>query len=348
MRKRQTVITLFFICSISHAALAAEPVTHWNRSDARAAVSSVNVAEAVFELSNILSSDEGGATLSHLRVMESRSEWPIPAREAAVYQFTRTLADLPRTAVPTNVMQHLLNYQSRALVPHQDHESSYVPLFNIRGAAAGVENGWQRNEYGLEAETLLATDPDAMVSAFVNSTSRNLRLAYLDALKRAGPVTVAAVQDIAIQQLDETPVLTQIVGTTAAMTLDTQAAQQLLTHGRGPGLSSALEKLNVLPLSEISALLKFAIHLAPVENATLAMAAWWPLLKHEAEMRDLMIEMLSDPELGSTAALVLAQSPDIQTLKTLLDTANGDSVAAQRARLALDISRDASGWEYRP
>jgi hypothetical protein len=246
-------------------------------------------------------------------------------------------------------MRHLKEYQARTMVPHQDHESAYVPLFNIRRAAAGVENAWQRNEYAIEAENLLATDPDAWVSGFVNSTNRNLRSAYLDTLNRAELATAMAVQDIALPLLNEKPSLTRVVGITAAMTLDIQAVQQLLIHGQGAGLSSILGNLNLhMPRAGLSALLEFAIQKAPARNASLAITEWWPRLKHEAGTRDLMVETLNDPVLGSSAALALAQSPDIQTLKTLQDTAKGESVAAHRAQMALDINRDALLRELQP
>ncbi len=62
-------------------------------------------------------------------------------------------------------------------------------------------------------------------------------------------------------------------------------------------------------------MLIYAIHQAPADNAALAIAAWWPRLRHEAAIRDLLVDKLADPALGAAAALALAQSPDIQTIK---------------------------------
>jgi len=92
--------------------------------------------------------------------------------------------------------------------------------------------------------------------------------------------------------------------------------------------------------AESATLLKFGIEQAPTANAALAIAAWWPVLRHDAATRQLLINKLDDPALGSSVALALAQNPDIQTIRELQLIADGDSIAARRARMALSMSRD--------
>ena len=122
-----------------------------------------------------------------------------------------------------------------------------------------------------------------------------------------------------------------------------------LTNGRGAGLSAALVQLSErLQASETAALLDFAIAQAPASNATLAIAAWWPRLRHEAASRDLLVGLLADPALGSSAALALSQQPDIQTIKILQDIAGGGSDAARRAQMALDFNRNGLVGEANP
>jgi hypothetical protein len=305
-----------------------------------AAVRSVNIDVAVDEIGDISSLADGAYTLRNLRSLETRSDWPLPAREAAVYKFTQSLAKLPRDAVATEVMQHLRNYQAQTLVAHEEHGDESVPLFNIRRAAAGVENSWQRTEFATEAITLLETNPTALVPSYMASVNNNQRSGYLDALQYADMAAVMAVQNVALEQLGKAPGLTPILGMTTAITADIFAIQQLLINGRGAGLSSAFMQLDKrLQHSETASLLVFAIQQAPATNATLAIAAWWPRLRHDPATRDLMVDTLADPALGAAAALALAQSPDIQTIKILQDTANSDSSAARRAQMALDLNR---------
>ena len=95
--------------------------TQWDRGSAMAAARSVNIDRAVYEIGNISSLADGETTLARLKHIESRGDWPLPAREATLYEFTRSLAELPRTAVADEVMQYLRNYQAKTLVPQEDH-----------------------------------------------------------------------------------------------------------------------------------------------------------------------------------------------------------------------------------
>jgi len=341
---------LVFLGLVFHAGSYGQtPITQWDRSSALATVRAVNIDAAVYEIGELSSLTDGTKALNKLKQIETRSDWPLPVREAVIYQFTRSLAELPRDAVATEVMQHLRSYQAQTLVPHEDHGEHSVPLFNIRAAAAGVESGWQRAESGVEAAMLLETNPTALVSTYITSTNPIQQAGYLDALQYAGIADVVAVQNVSLERLGQEPGLTPMVGVTTLITLDAFAVEQLLVNGRGPGLSSTLKKLDErLQVADTAALLDFAIQQAPASNATLAIAAWWPRLKHDSVTRDLMIDLLADPALGASAALALAQSPDIQTIKALQDTAKGSSVAARRAQMALDLNRAGVIAEVQP
>jgi len=306
-------------------------VAQWDRSSAMLAVRSVNIDLAVNEIND----------LQDLLALENRSDWPLPAREAAIYKFTRSLASVPRAAVNAAVIQHLNSYQARTLVPDEDHGDAVVPMFNIRGAAAGVENGWIRSESAAEAHVLLESNPAALPGNYLKSTRSSQRFGYLDALHQADLASVQAVQVAALDQLGTSPGLTPLVATTATITADPYAARRLLADGSGTGLAAALDTLGAqYSTAESASLMKYAIEQAPAANVALAIAAWWPALRHDPATRQLLIDKLADPALGSSVALALAQSPDIQTIRELQLIAGGDSTAARRAQLSLDISRN--------
>ena len=351
MKNLLVSVVVFCLFSFADFAIAADysPSTHWDRSNAMAAVRSVNIDIAVYEIGNVSSLADGETTVNRLRQLETRSDWPLPAREAALYKFTRSLDELPREAVAGEVIQHLKNYQAQTLVPHEDHGDAIVPLFNIRGAATGVENGWLRTEYAIEAVKLLEANPSDLVSAFIESDNHNQKSGYLDTIRQADWDNVLAVQKSALERFEQSPELTPVIGLTAEITADSFVVQQLLINGRGAGISSTLKQLDSqLDVSEKAALLGFAVLEAPAGNTSLAIAAWWSSLSHDAGTRELLIDKLADPDLGATAALALAQNPDIQTIKILQDTASGDSVAARRAQMALDINRDRLIGEIQP
>ncbi len=241
------------------AALAADPAasTQWDRGNAMAAVNSVNVERAVYEIANLPELANAAATLEKLKQLETRNDWPMPAREAALFEFTRSLAELPRTAIAPEVMQHLLEYQVQTLVADEDHSATLVPLFNIRAAATGVENGWQRNESAVSAIELIKTDPAELVSAYMDTTDRNQRSGYLDTLRQADMADVAGVQQAALAKFERSPELTPVLGVTAVMTADSYAVRQLLVNGGGAGLSATLRQLDKrLPAAEIEDLVE--------------------------------------------------------------------------------------------
>ena len=343
-------ILLFFALLAIHASMHAQTsFKHMDRSSAMAAVKEVNTEQAAREIGDISTLADGQATLRNLKNIENRGDWPLPAREAAIYRFTRSLTEHPRDAVAPEIMQHLHAYQAQTLVPHEDHGDAFVPLFNIRGAAASVENGWQRREFATEAGVLLNTDPAALVAKYKNATNPNARSGYMDALQQADMEKIHNVQSAALRQLEATPELTPLLGVTAAVSMDIDAIRQLLINGRGPSLSSALRTTGTqLQVSELRTLLVYALERAPTANAALAIAQWWPHLKHDPLIRDLLLAKLAEPGLGASAAMALAQSPDIQTIRDLQTVAGGDSVAAHRAQLALDINRNRLLEEVHP
>ena len=343
MYKRYAISVLFFITVCSNLLQANDqaPEAGWDRSNAMTEAQSVDTGRVVRELSDISTLSDGAVTRAKLRAIENRSDWPLPAREAALYQFTRTLASLPRDAVATEVMQHLRNYRARVLVSHEEHQSASVPLFNIGAAAAGIENGWQRAEWAITATSIIESTPAAAVEAYLQSDNHNRRSGFVDALRQADVANLEVIQSIALEQLESSPELTAVIAATLPVTTDNHAIRQLLVSGRGAELSSVLQQLDrQIQTSETAELLSFAIEQAPASNASLAIAAWWPRLSHDSSSRDLMLDLLADPALGANAVLALAGEPDLQTIKALQDIASGDSAASKRAQMALDLNRE--------
>jgi hypothetical protein len=85
-----------------------------------------------------------------------------------------------------------------------------------------------------------------------------------------------------------------------------------------------------------------AIESAPAENAAVAIAVLAPGLHEFPEITDALFELLEDDALGSGAALALARHPDPAITRRLEQSGAGKSPGAQRARMALEVSREAA------
>jgi hypothetical protein len=346
MSQRFLILTLLVVTGVSNPADAQHrslPV-EWDRATAAAAIDSVNIDPLLEQFDDHVLLEDAGSTIEKLTLLENRDDWPLPAREAAIYRFTRSLADLPADAVAPGILQHLKNYDARTMVPHEDHAGGWVPLFNIRGAAAGVENTWLRREVSYEAQRLLADDPESLVRTFSPATRGSInniqRQALTDVLQNASFQEVAAVQDIVLEELPGSPGLTYLAGVTARITRDQSAIEALLKHGGGVGLTANLEAIGEqLPPGQLLELLEFATRHAPATNTSLAIAAWAPGLRGNTGFRDYLLDELSSDALGASAALALSRQLDVQTISILQAMTSGRSDAARRARMALDLGQ---------
>ena len=231
---RLVLIALVAISSLALPVQAVENsrVTQWERDSAIAAVNIVDIDIAVHGIGVLGSLSDGETTLQKLIEIETRNDWSLPAREAVIYKFTQSLSQLPRDAIAVEVMQHLRSYESLVLVPGEDHSRSLVPLFNVRGAAAGVENSWQRSEWTRKGAVLIETNPSLVVSEFTASTSHNQRSGLIDALHQAEIENVALVQELALEQFKVRPELTGILAATSVITNDVFANCNVVTTSK--------------------------------------------------------------------------------------------------------------------
>jgi len=277
------------------------PTETWQRADAFAAIQAVDVDHVVIDravarIGGISSLTDGPYTLKKLHELENRSDWPLPAREAALYRFTRSLSELPRAAVDAGVVQHLRSYQPRTLVPHEDHANTLVPLFNLGAAVAGVANAWLQNEALADATLTLQKEPSVLLDMYLQSNSNAQRSGYLEALRQADPEGLQSLQNAAVERLDAVPDLGAVLGTLVSITADTDALGHLLMEGRGTGLARALQRTATrLPVAKLMQMLQLAVQQAPTDNAALAIAYWWPRLRHDASIRQLLLDKLADP-----------------------------------------------------
>lgn len=87
------------------------PKISWDRSSAMASAHSIDTRHAVNQLTVTGALGDGVATVAQLKTISARDDWPLPARELAIYQFTRSLATQPRHSVDLAILDFLTLYQ---------------------------------------------------------------------------------------------------------------------------------------------------------------------------------------------------------------------------------------------
>ena len=347
---RPGIVLLSCLACIATAYAEVTPPAGWDRFSAESAARSIDTSETRRQLINFTVAGSAEETLALLLRTGSRTDWPVPAREAAIYGYTQDLRALPSSAVPVKVMTFLKNYQARTLVPHDDHPRAGVPLFNVRAAAAGVENGWTRQTATLEGAALLSSNPRSLVDAFSLEPHPAARQGYLEALNTASPEQLRSVANNSSNRLKRQGELTNLAGRAALLLADTGALQEVYALGEGPGLAQLMRATaRSLPATDIALLLDTTLAHGSTEAAALAIAELAPAVAMQPATQSLLLQTLGDPDLGAAAALALATHATPATIEQLREIAEtpGESLGATRATLALDLNRDQFGGEVR-
>jgi hypothetical protein len=335
------LVTLLTATPFSPAAQPQVPwsAASWDRASAARALADVDIEPVVDQLHQFTLTGADSLLLESLEAVRLRPDWPEPARDLAILQYTRTLAALPADSVPPSVIAYLRAYPAMTLVPHEDHPSGRVPLFNIRAAAAGLEHRWLREEALLEGQALLRSNPRALADAFTLEVEPAVHAGYLQALEQATPGQLASLSAATRSRLEDTPELTPLAGRAALLLRDRQALETTLRHGEGDAVHRLLQDAaSVLSRDDRLELLQSTLGSQRRDNASLAIAALYPALAGHPIADEALVARLGDPTLGAGAALALAQSPSLATRQALEALAvTSDRPASRRARMALQL-----------
>lgn len=342
----RTLCALLMAASVV-TAVAAEPPP-LDREAALRIAHSIDTTPARQALLGLTLSGNGDETVLLLEATRARADWPVPARERALFDYTQTLRTLPSDAVPVAVMNWLKTYPAQTQVTHDDFPTSGVPLYNVRGTAQGVENSWRLTEARLEALALLASNPRSLVDAFTLEPHPAARQGYVLALDQASTEQLRGVSRSVSKRLHRVPELTGLGGRAALIAHDLPQLKILFVKGSGPDLAPLMRAAaTALDPADTAELLRATLNRGPAANATLALAELAPAAMGIPGMDRLLMDQLAHPERGSTAALTLARhaSPELLAQLDRQAEAGGDPLGAARARLALNLYHDIHGGE---
>jgi hypothetical protein len=333
-------------CSaIVHAQQVFEP-PNWDRSLALLSANQADQTDTLRSLFDLARAGDSGATLQSLTGIGRDASLPMPAREQLLFRFTLGLSDLAPASVDHSVLDYLLAYEPRTLVPYQERPAVGVPLFNIRAAAHGIMNQWSRQTGAGRATGLISAEPETWLRAYLLAGPQQ-RDGFEDALDLASDAQLGLLETLALDQLPGQPELTVVAGKTALLSADSAGFQQVLIHGRGPAIARLLAaSAQVFPAWENAEILQAALQSAPAGTAALAIAQLTPVLGDFPEVQALLLDRLSDIELGSAAALALARSATPATKDALAElAASSDELVSGRATMALELIDEAKSWD---
>jgi hypothetical protein len=334
------IIGSLILASGHSLAQAVQDAEAWERDEAWRASSSVDTRATRNQLQQLVLAGDNPATLQLIRDIELKDDWPLPARERLIFDFVNDLRQQSPRIISANVTGYLSEIQPRVLVPHEDHPRSAVPLFNIKGAIKGVENGWTRQEAAFEGAAQLLNDPEILVTAFASEQNYNRRQGFLDALANASSSELKSVSHTAMSGLSQNPDLLELAGRSALLGNDLETVTRLAKAGEGRHMQQLFSgAVKTFSTGELYQIFESALKNSSSETSALAIAQLAPTLIGNEVTETLLFNTLGDAQLGSTAALALVAKPNERILSRLESIAGMGSggLKAVRARLALDI-----------
>lgn len=171
------------------------------------------------------------------------------------------------------------------------------------------------------------------------------RQGFLDSMPELPPLLLRDAGDRAMREMGSHEALTAVAARSAVLLDDAAMLTLALSRGEGPALTAAIrDAARSFDPVQGGFLLETAVALSRPQTVSLVLAQFGPGLLDHAPSLELIFGLLPDPELGASAALVLARSGRPDILEQLQSVAAGDDLLASgRARLALDAAGSLGG-----
>ena len=164
---RPALLFLLFLLTLPAATRSetvAFPEPNWTHEAAVAAISRSDTRSTLAGLFDLARRGDSSGLLAELGQIEAAVDLSDPARDRLLHDFATGLGDLPPGTVNRHVLDRLQSYRPRTLVPDEHHPTVGVPLYNVRAAAAGSLNEWNRLTAWTEGERLLQGEDEAWIA----------------------------------------------------------------------------------------------------------------------------------------------------------------------------------------
>jgi len=342
MTKNVAVFLTALLLSLAAWPLCAQtdfPQPNWSRPMAFEAAGTVDSQSALKTLFRLAREGKDEPLLQALASISQREDWPLPAREHVIHAFASGLGDLPPRRDITATLDYLLGYESLTLVPHEEHATAGVPLFNIRAATVGSLGEWERRSAEEVSLNRLQQGSEAWLDGWADA-GKARRKGYIDSLQFATSGQLSELGAAAISRVPNNPPVAEIAARAGLLLADLQLFSHAVSAGSGAWIAPAFRQASkIFGDNENLLLLQYSMELAPEGTAALAMAELAPARLDQHDVAELMFRSLDHPKLGSAAALVLSRSSEPWVRARLERVAAGEDgkLASQRAGLALDM-----------
>ncbi len=300
-----------------------------SEDDIERQLNSISTRNKTREFANWLSFASVPDAINLLHGLMTDPSINITQKEAVLHQLTHHLRTSPPDAANKAVMLELTGYQSQVQAQHHDDSRFNRPAFNIAASAQGALNEWRYQEIRGQLDNI------DVIQLWDNAGTVDRRL-LLSAL-RTSSVDQGMLTNT-MQHIHSHPQLAaaSILGAkdaTAAVELinrtsdDTTAVAALEIVKTSISANNVFSENGVLDILEAG-----SQHSDPVISG-LAMSA---LAKRQPEQQHLqrLVEQLSDPLTGASAAMTLAGLLNSEQLSKLQATSNPDDRMLQ-ARIKL-------------
>lgn len=330
------ILLAILFCTTAVAETPPQNTPNWNELEALAAIGSVDTKTETAKLRQLARNGDSAALLEGAIAVHENNDWPAPARAFVLFDLARSLGDLPAGRIDKEVTSYLAALPADVRIAHPDHPGASIPMFNIAAAASGAKVEWERQAAALEANDMIRSGPQAWLESYVQATP-DQRDGYRRSAAHFAEPELTGLAEAALDQAETYPELA-VLATMAGLRLgDTGLFYSSLIWNDHHGLAEMIRlSREVFPRGNLQKILLNTVRQAPVSTASIVIAELAPALLDQPPVEDLMIELLGDAQLGSSAALVLsnADSPSIHARLTAISH-DDPMLAAKRAGLAL-------------
>ena len=294
-------------CVVSPDARA-EP--NWDRALARQEVSRMDSQAVLKPLFQLARSGQNDALIAALDAIRRNPDLSAPQKDYLHHRFALNLGDLDPNAVSEAVLEYLSTYEPGTRVMFEDLPRHAVPMFNVRSAAAGARNRWDRMEGTDKSVRMLSGSPDHWLDAYL-AAGPAARRGYVDALDTATRSQLGQLGRAALSRLESNPELTMVAARAGLDSGDMNVLRQSVALGSGPGVSNALRMASRrLDDKQAVALLNHAIEHGSETAAGLAIAHLAPSRLDSLAVVESLFSALESDNLKAGAAMVLGASED--------------------------------------